>query len=791
MAEAQEYLPDFVLRDLKAEPSDKSDGASPRSEGTKGRSRSSIKFMRPSEQERRERAIMQSANLVHKADMRARQSRKAAILAIGVAIIAFISLFCVVFLANEVSKEMTPSNNDHELRTRTGELIRVGQAISFSTIFDLPSFSTETLANLEKVTILLSHAPTSRPSGGASQTSQPLGTTLHIVSAVKVLGGNACTLFGASGAKLTIDSNARTAFAIVDGKHYLVRDAEGTSARQRRLARRGGVRLLSAEEFFTPEHGFDATGARRLSSASAIKGYAEFAISAAAGLLDYANAQSDKQYTSIYLRGTAYMLGGDGSGSMQAEVYYSALDPNASAIFLQQVGGTKMLINASGAGVMYIFSATGALTNCSDSMPEEMYPTDALSEVTVKAVNETLTLVAQEETLGDAVFEVDYYELDPPVIPSVFVQPSGDECTATLEIPPPPPPATPHVNPTDVNASIEGLIQTALNTTNASISGRRLKDLMAEGARLWSARDEEQSLQDTAEYLRAKHARLLSWASSTLGATSNSLWHSSWGAYSGYSTDGHWTDWVECSAGNANAQFHYMCDWRGCNMNLAFAGSDDIKDWLQNTEIWAGATGIHAKGFYDYQNSLKSCVQYHRELLKSWGIPLEYVVGHSLGGAAAVIYSDIHGAARRGVVTFGAPKSHLASATVAGWRFFHRDDPVPSNLCFLGCPLAFHRHVVSNVRENYDELVCWNERVESREREKRKECASTWWKFWCWFEYVWVTVVEWVRSCRWEKKVRTISNTNFAYDYWSLLYSIYGAVAKHGSYGEYPSLRLT
>ncbi|KAL1521734.1 hypothetical protein AB1Y20_021389 [Prymnesium parvum] len=743
--------------------------------------------MRHSEAMRRERSLMQSAEKVVKAKKQAKRSQNVALLAIGVAVLGFLAMFAVVILGNEVSKDMFPEDNsNNELKTRSGGLVTVGQATSYTTLFDLPAFDTETLAHLKQLTLVLAYRSASRaPGSGVSL----LDTTLNIVSALKARGGNACTLFGSSGAKVVIDSNARTAFAIIDGKYYIVRDIEPASSRDRRLSMTGGLRLLSGDEFFTPEHGFQrqANGAvgRKLASASTIRGYAEFSISAAAGLLDYANSQGPEVYTTVYMRGTAYMLGADGTGSMSAQVYYSAANPNSSAVLLEEIGGTRILINTSGAGAMYVFNAAGILTNCSDAMPAEMTPGGALTELSVRAVNDSLTLVSEDQELGDAVFEVDYYELDPSSIPSVFLSPSGEECSATLSPPPPAPPTSKFVNPANASASIEGLIQTAINASGIDTSGRRLADLMAEGSKMWRSRDVGDSLQDTVEHVR----RL--WGTSTYGASSYSMWQSASGAYSGYGTGGYFTDWVECTAGNANAQFHYTCDARGCNMNLGFAGSDDISDWLQNAQIWGGGPGNHHSGFYNYQNDLKTCVNYHRNLLKSWGIPLEYIVGHSLGGAAATIYSELHGQADRGVVTFGAPKTNLNSASLRGWRFIHRDDPVPSNMCFLGCPLIGHKHVVSRVYEYYDELTCWDERVERREQEKRNQCSSTWWKFWCWFEYVWVTVTEWVRSCRWDKKIRYISNTNFAYAFSNILWSVYGMVTKHSGYGDYPSITLS
>ena len=81
---------------------------------------------------------------------------------------------------------------------------------------------------------------------------------------------------------------------------------------------RGLPRLLSADEFFTAAQGFehvlDSEGAiigrRMLPAAAAAQGYAEFAVAVGEFLLDIANAQGSKTYTSVYMSGTFYPPGG-------------------------------------------------------------------------------------------------------------------------------------------------------------------------------------------------------------------------------------------------------------------------------------------------------------------------------------------------------------------------------------------------------------------------------------------------------------------------------------------------
>ena len=141
----------------------------------------------------------------------------------------------------------------------------------------------------------------------------------------------------------------------------------------------------------------------------------------------------------------------------------------------------------------------------------------------------------------------------------------------------------------------------------------------------------------------------------------------------------------EVTAGNSVAQFQLKCknvlgnapqSGHDCNIVLAFAGSDDITDWLQNTQAWPSEVSTRTgkeyhSGFKEYTDSLFGCVEFYREELQQKKHTLDYIVGHSLGGAAATIYAQESalGNARHGVVTFGAPKTNVSPAAVKGYRY--------------------------------------------------------------------------------------------------------------------------
>lgn len=282
------------------------------------------------------------------------------------------------------------------------------------------------------------------------------------------------------------------------------------------------------------------------------------------------------------------------------------------------------------------------------------------------------------------------------------------------------------------------------------------------------------------------------WGRAT-ASTSHELWYAANGAYNG-DTSGKFYPWSICVNDNQRAQFFYGCDYRGCNMILGFAGSDDVKDWMQNAQIWPGGPfNKYHSGFYDYQNGLSGCIKRNKDLLLSWGISLDYIVGHSLGGAAAVVYAQEHGNANKGVVTFGAPKTNIRTFNgwwgwtahypdVKGWRFMHSDDPVTSNMCFAGCIMYPHSHVVSSVFEYQDKWV----KIKSTEKTRKKSCGSSWWRrLWCWFEDIIRIIFR--RELR---KIIKSQSVRHCYNYRSIIWAAYGALLKHSAYGDYPSVNL-
>jgi len=156
---------------------------------------------------------------------------------------------------------------------------------------------------------------------------------------------------------------------------------------------------------------------------------------------------------------------------------------------------------------------------------------------------------------------------------------------------------------------------------------------------------------------------------------------------------------------------------------LTFEGTDlgDVRDWFTDANLQPGGpNNKYHMGFFEYQNSIKDCINERRSTIKSQlnqGRDIDFIMGHSLGGAAATIYAQEHGNGV-GVVTWGAPKTNYrSSGSVKGWRFWHELDPITGDVCELSavvCPMSRLQHVVRR-----HGMVWWEENVNTEWIEKK------------------------------------------------------------------------
>lgn len=137
-----------------------------------------------------------------------------------------------------------------------------------------------------------------------------------------------------------------------------------------------------------------------------------------------------------------------------------------------------------------------------------------------------------------------------------------------------------------------------------------------------------------------------------------------------------------------SAQAHVLVEDRGNAIAVAFRGSQSIEDWILDSKAWRQNLGLmHTQVHYGFWVALSSVMAELRLAITRLDPKPLLVMGHSLGGALAVLFSfrwidpafPIHS-----VYTFGQPRVGDASF-VRGYgdlaertfRFVNEEDIVP------------------------------------------------------------------------------------------------------------------
>lgn len=223
-----------------------------------------------------------------------------------------------------------------------------------------------------------------------------------------------------------------------------------------------------------------------------------------------------------------------------------------------------------------------------------------------------------------------------------------------------------------------------------------------------------------------EHGRTL-WNSGTID--SNTAWKLSQTAYLNNGAPGGWRVSKTCKVdhfmGSAVAKFVY--NGAHSTMVLTFAGTSgmsDIGDWVHNLDV--RTHNSYHRGFWSYQNKLNDdCIRAYRNLLlERDGIELDYIIGHSLGGAAATTYALENGNSKKGVYTFGAPKSraHGKSCSVSGRRIVNKLDSIASPL--LGIMGDFN-HDVTNSYQLKGDYGCGKGKTCKHKGVNSQSCTAT------------------------------------------------------------------
>ena len=193
-------------------------------------------------------------------------------------------------------------------------------------------------------------------------------------------------------------------------------------------------------------------------------------------------------------------------------------------------------------------------------------------------------------------------------------------------------------------------------------------------------------------------------------ASAKELWEVTQAAYKGAAMPSGWTHWTTCETGNAHARFIYKYPV----MTVGIAGTDglsDFGDWIDNADTdhrTVNGMTVH-EGFYEYQDKIAGCINNYRNMLSGWGIDMDYIAGHSLGGAASTVFSKVHGRGTAKLYTFGAPKTRVDnSCSEDGVRYAHQSDAVASNA--MGLFGSFNHDIdefIQMYSESYCSSNCW------------------------------------------------------------------------------------
>lgn len=169
-----------------------------------------------------------------------------------------------------------------------------------------------------------------------------------------------------------------------------------------------------------------------------------------------------------------------------------------------------------------------------------------------------------------------------------------------------------------------------------------------------------------------------------------------------------WHYEVICENENSLAQFVRSND--GTARVLRFQATDvtSFSDWYDNLNAFSTTVDgfkVH-QGAYEYMSRVEGCIN----AALNAGYSVDYIVGHSLGGASGVLYALFNGqpAPYRSYGAYATRHTDQSPCSVAGVRYIHEDDPVGSDA--LGLFSSYNHDVSSAVRFYTKETtICTNE----------------------------------------------------------------------------------
>jgi len=505
--------------------------------------------------------------------------------------------------------------------------------------------------------------------------SNKFEATFGVASVLKSKSKNAITLLTSDGSSILIDRDAAVATVEISGKRYFA-DGGDEGNKRRRAQQAGEPRLYSADEFFVPENGFKVTleGNMRRLAAQWSAGFAALSVAAGEELLDHYNDASGNGAQYTSIYFSGSIAAGD--KTYPAKVYFTSDESAFAGSRISITDGARTEITDY--GLNFLYRKTGSTVDSCLPLSSSNLADYKKALSAIKSVDVTMggAVVRISTTSGDGFVYIHgpSVVLDAPA--DSLPLPTDDECRAA------------HA--------------------------------------MTSSDDSRRELGDAKRMLDADEL------------TPRQLWNLAFASYKGEKAPSGFTREKAFEKDNTHAvAFSYNAGGQ-TRYVLGFAGTSgptDFGDWgdnLNRDKATLGKRTIH-KGFLEYVERVDGEIQ-------TWldDKTLSYVVGHSLGGAAATVYSvkyggDDHKVATHGVATFGAPKtSHDKSCSVPGTRWAHENDPVASNVMGMFSAL---KHDVENSKKmviadagctrNCWFTCCPFSRAEKKKVEAQKTCSWT------------------------------------------------------------------
>jgi hypothetical protein len=549
--------------------------------------------------------------------------------AVGVMVIMVGAMFAVTFSANEATKESHVSRSGAMVGL-DGKTVKTKTLETYAKLFDLPKFDISTLSEIKQLTLRMHSG---------------LQSSIAITKVEKEEGTRVAKFYSANGDEVTVDSDSAIVMANMGGQCQTVDVTKGDVQVARRLSAET-ARLYEANEFFAlSDFEGDVRGSRKLSKDSTMVGFATIAIAATEAALDKVNGVlKDRTYTNVAFSGSTFKAGASCDAAQDFKV---VLNKQNKTRVVETTRGDKRTVTmwfSDTVGVEMSFESN-KLIKCDNLQLDKPMPISIFEfekRILAHHGDEFVIQVEDDYLAGSVTLGENAHK--------IIDIPDSREC---------------------INANRKAGEAKSIERNK----GRRLGTHAPSGQDLWDLTQCSYRIGGPVWYVHCPFEEVASCENDP------SVW-----------SGGDW--WKIWPWRGARATLHKYGD----RYVMSFSGTDglyDLHDWVSDLSVGEdpAGPGYHG-GFWRYQNSLTKMAEAGHEgckkIFEHTMTSRDYIVGHSLGGAAATVYhrvkyGDNGGANVPQLATFGAAKStsggadHGQCQARPGTRYYHNNDPVASD----------------------------------------------------------------------------------------------------------------